>query len=115
MQDFLLVYRAFTTGQHLLDLLKARYTLKPPTHKAATAEEMDKIIAEFCNRQKVIRLRVFNVLKKVCAMYCAVFSWRQCCAVLMGPACVWLDMPQWNGAFGAQGPCDGVVARRSLT
>jgi hypothetical protein len=54
---FLLTYRSFCTSMELLELLEARYNIQPPP---LTAEELEIWIAK---KQKLIRLRVFNVLK----------------------------------------------------
>ncbi|KAG2174496.1 hypothetical protein INT44_006759 [Umbelopsis vinacea] len=55
---FLLTYRSFCTTEDLMSMLEARYTLIPPTE--FTEEEVE-IWTE--KKQKLIRLRVFNVLK----------------------------------------------------
>lgn len=61
---FLLTYRSFCTSTELLDLLEARYNLTPP-HDISD-EELE------CWRQKklkLVRLRVFNVLKNWLEVY----------------------------------------------
>lgn len=55
---FLLTYRSFCTSMELLELLEARYNIKPP--KDLTAEQLEIWATK---KQKLIRLRVFNVLK----------------------------------------------------
>ncbi|KAI8584512.1 hypothetical protein K450DRAFT_216708 [Umbelopsis ramanniana AG] len=55
---FLLTYRSFCTTEDLMSMLEARYTLMPPAN--LNAEELE-IWTE--KKQKLIRLRVFNVLK----------------------------------------------------
>jgi hypothetical protein len=54
---FLLTYRSFCTSMELLELLEARYNIEPPP---LTPEELEIWIAK---KQKLVRLRVFNVLK----------------------------------------------------
>ncbi|KAI8890854.1 ras GEF [Backusella circina FSU 941] len=55
---FLLTYRSFCSSRELLELLQARYNIQPP--EGLTSEELDIWISK---KQKLIRLRVFNVLK----------------------------------------------------
>lgn len=55
---FLLTYRSFCTSLELLELLEARYNIQPPTD--LTSEELEIWVTK---KQKLIRLRVFNVLK----------------------------------------------------
>lgn len=54
---FLLTYRSFCTSMELLELLEERYNIQPPP---LTKEELEIWITK---KQKLIRLRVFNVLK----------------------------------------------------
>ncbi|GAA5795389.1 hypothetical protein HPULCUR_000745 [Helicostylum pulchrum] len=55
---FLLTYRSFCTSLELLELLQERYKIQPPTD--LTPEELE---IWHTKKQKLIRLRVFNVLK----------------------------------------------------
>ncbi|KAL7321682.1 hypothetical protein PS15m_001427 [Mucor circinelloides] len=55
---FLLTYRSFCTSMELLELLEARYNIQPPAD--LTPEELEIWVTK---KQKLIRLRVFNVLK----------------------------------------------------
>lgn len=55
---FLLTYRSFCTSMELLELLEARYNMLPP--KDISGEELEVWTTK---KQKLIRLRVFNVLK----------------------------------------------------
>ncbi|KAI9472391.1 MAG: ras guanine nucleotide exchange factor domain-containing protein [Benjaminiella poitrasii] len=55
---FLLTYRSFCTSIEVLELLEARYNIQPPAD--LTPEELE-IWAN--KKQKLVRLRVFNVLK----------------------------------------------------
>ncbi|CEJ00846.1 Putative Ras GEF [Rhizopus microsporus] len=55
---FLLTYRSFCTSREFLDLLKARYNIQPPD--GLTPEEYEVWVNK---KQKLVRLRVFNVLK----------------------------------------------------
>ncbi|KAL9553698.1 hypothetical protein MBANPS3_003175 [Mucor bainieri] len=55
---FLLTYRSFCTSMELLELLEARYNIQPPA--GLTPEELEIWVTK---KQKLIRLRVFNVLK----------------------------------------------------
>jgi hypothetical protein len=55
---FLLTYRSFCTSMELLELLEARYNIQPPSD--LTTEELEIWVNK---KQKLIRLRVFNVLK----------------------------------------------------
>ncbi|KAG0756610.1 hypothetical protein G6F57_011158 [Rhizopus arrhizus] len=64
VNTFLLTYRSFCTSMELLDLLEARYNLKCPeglTEEEATFWEEKKL--------KLVRLRVFNVLKNWLELY----------------------------------------------
>ncbi|KAI9243744.1 ras guanine nucleotide exchange factor domain-containing protein [Phascolomyces articulosus] len=58
IQSFLLTYRAFCSSEELFTLLKARFELQPPV--GLTPEEL---LDWQENKQKFIRLRVFNVFK----------------------------------------------------
>ncbi|KAI8138715.1 ras guanine nucleotide exchange factor domain-containing protein [Fennellomyces sp. T-0311] len=58
IQAFLLTYRAFCTSEELLERLKARFNIKPPAD--LTQRELDDWKE---SKQKLIRLRVFNVFK----------------------------------------------------
>ncbi|KAI8967027.1 ras guanine nucleotide exchange factor domain-containing protein [Mycotypha africana] len=61
---FLLTYRSFCTSLELLSLLEARYNIQPP--EGFTPDELEV----WTNRkQKLIRLRVFNVLKSWLEQY----------------------------------------------
>lgn len=55
---FLLTYRSFCTSMELLELLEGRYNIQPPAE--LTPEELEIWVTK---KQKLIRLRVFNVLK----------------------------------------------------
>ncbi|CAO3614445.1 unnamed protein product [Mucor hiemalis] len=55
---FLLTYRSFCTSMELLELLEGRYNIQPPPE--LTPEELEIWVNK---KQKLIRLRVFNVLK----------------------------------------------------
>lgn len=55
---FLLTYRSFCTSMELLELLEGRYNIQPPPD--LTPEEYEIWVTK---KQKLIRLRVFNVLK----------------------------------------------------
>ncbi|GAB5585161.1 hypothetical protein Unana1_00061 [Umbelopsis nana] len=55
---FLLTYRSFCTTEELLSLLEARYMIRPPED---LTEEQLEVWTE--KKQKLVRLRVFNVLK----------------------------------------------------
>ncbi|KAI8058776.1 ras guanine nucleotide exchange factor domain-containing protein [Thamnidium elegans] len=55
---FLLTYRSFCTSLELLELLQERYNIQPPAD--LTVEELE---IWHTKKQKLIRLRVFNVLK----------------------------------------------------
>ncbi|KAH8553735.1 ras guanine nucleotide exchange factor domain-containing protein [Umbelopsis sp. PMI_123] len=55
---FLLTYRSFCTTEDLLSLLEARYTIKPPND--LTEEDLELWMEK---KLKLVRLRVFNVLK----------------------------------------------------
>ncbi|KAI9282326.1 ras guanine nucleotide exchange factor domain-containing protein [Sporodiniella umbellata] len=63
VNTFLLTYRSFCTSQDLLDLLEARYNLVCPelTAEERTVWEEKKL--------KLVRLRVFNVLKNWLELY----------------------------------------------
>ncbi|KAG0749124.1 hypothetical protein G6F16_003124 [Rhizopus arrhizus] len=64
INTFLLTYRSFCASSDLLDLLEARYNLKCPeglTEEEATMWEEKKL--------KLVRLRVFNVLKNWLELY----------------------------------------------
>ncbi|RCH83016.1 hypothetical protein CU098_000735 [Rhizopus stolonifer] len=64
INKFLLTYRSFCSSVELLDLLEARYNLKCPeglTEEEATIWEEKKL--------KLVRLRVFNVLKNWLELY----------------------------------------------
>ncbi|CAO3699808.1 unnamed protein product [Rhizopus stolonifer] len=64
INKFLLTYRSFCSSVDLLDLLEARYNLKCPeglTKEEATIWEEKKL--------KLVRLRVFNVLKNWLELY----------------------------------------------
>lgn len=58
INTFLLTYRSFCTSMELLELLKARYNLTPPE---GMTEEEHEIWTQ--KKLKLVRLRVFNVLK----------------------------------------------------
>jgi hypothetical protein len=64
INTFLLTYRSFCTSNALLDLLEARYNLKCPEGLS----EEDSIIWEE-KKLKLVRLRVFNVLKNWLELY----------------------------------------------
>ncbi|RCH89195.1 hypothetical protein CU097_001042, partial [Rhizopus azygosporus] len=64
INTFLLTYRSFCTSVQLLDLLEARYNLKCPE---GLTEEEEKIWEE--KKLKLVRLRVFNVLKNWLELY----------------------------------------------
>ncbi|KAG2214274.1 hypothetical protein INT47_000830 [Mucor saturninus] len=55
---FLLTYRSFCTSMELLELLEARYNIKPP--HGLSSQQLEIWTTK---KQKLIRLRVFNVLK----------------------------------------------------
>lgn len=57
---FLLTYRSFCTSMELLELLEARYNLQPPEELLTCPPELETWVNK---KQKLIRLRVFNVLK----------------------------------------------------
>lgn len=64
INTFLLTYRSFCSSMELLDLLEARYNLQCPpglTEEEATIWEEKKL--------KLVRLRVFNVLKNWLELY----------------------------------------------
>ncbi|ORX52680.1 ras GEF [Hesseltinella vesiculosa] len=61
---FLLTYRSFCTSSDLLDLLEARYSLTPPTDLSEDDLEMWRQ-----KKLKLVRLRVFNVLKNWLEIY----------------------------------------------
>ena len=64
INTFLLTYRSFCSSSDLLDLLEARYNLQCPpdlTQEEATMWEEKKL--------KLVRLRVFNVLKNWLELY----------------------------------------------
>ncbi|KAI8646175.1 ras guanine nucleotide exchange factor domain-containing protein [Parasitella parasitica] len=56
--NFLLTYRSFCTTEEFVDLLQERYNLAPPAE--LTPDELE-IWTE--RKQKLVRLRVFNVMK----------------------------------------------------
>ncbi|CEP06873.1 hypothetical protein [Parasitella parasitica] len=56
--NFLLTYRSFCTTEEFVDLLQERYNLTPPAE--LTPDELE-IWTE--KKQKLVRLRVFNVMK----------------------------------------------------
>ncbi|KAG2218747.1 hypothetical protein INT45_003065 [Circinella minor] len=64
INTFLLTYRSFCTSIELLDLLEARYNLKPP--EGMTEEETETWTQK---KLKLVRLRVFNVLKNWLELY----------------------------------------------
>ncbi|RCI05161.1 hypothetical protein CU098_001361, partial [Rhizopus stolonifer] len=55
---FLLTYRSFCTSLQMLELLEERYNIQPPP--GLTAKELETWVTK---KQKLIRLRVFNLLK----------------------------------------------------
>ncbi|KAI7905568.1 ras guanine nucleotide exchange factor domain-containing protein [Cokeromyces recurvatus] len=55
---FLLTYRSFCTSMELLELLEARYNIQPPPDLLP-----DELEIWANKKQKLVRLRVFNVLK----------------------------------------------------
>ncbi|CAO3631141.1 unnamed protein product [Cunninghamella blakesleeana] len=61
---FLLTYRSFCTSTELLDLLEERYNLNPPSN--LSNEEMEIWSTK---KLKLVRLRVFNVLKNWLEVY----------------------------------------------
>ncbi|CAO3629703.1 unnamed protein product [Cunninghamella echinulata] len=61
---FLLTYRSFCTSMELLDLLEGRYNLNPPPELTETELEIWKQ-----KKLKLVRLRVFNVLKNWLEVY----------------------------------------------
>ncbi|KAI9320783.1 ras guanine nucleotide exchange factor domain-containing protein [Dichotomocladium elegans] len=61
---FLLTYRSFCTSMELLNLLEARYNLTPP--QGLTDEELETWTQK---KLKLVRLRVFNVLKNWLELY----------------------------------------------
>lgn len=64
INTFLLTYRSFCSSMELLNLLKARYNLKVP--EGLTEEELEIWTQK---KLKLVRLRVFNVLKNWLEMY----------------------------------------------
>ncbi|KAI9493763.1 ras guanine nucleotide exchange factor domain-containing protein [Zychaea mexicana] len=64
INTFLLTYRSFCASMELLNLLEARYNLNPP--EGMTEEETE---AWTQKKLKLIRLRVFNVLKNWLELY----------------------------------------------
>ncbi|KAI9264222.1 ras guanine nucleotide exchange factor domain-containing protein [Phascolomyces articulosus] len=64
INTFLLTYRSFCTSIELLDLLEARYNLKPP--EGMNDEETENWTQK---KLKLVRLRVFNVLKNWLELY----------------------------------------------
>ncbi|KAI8147643.1 ras guanine nucleotide exchange factor domain-containing protein [Fennellomyces sp. T-0311] len=64
INTFLLTYRSFCTSMELLNLLEARYNLKPP--EGMTDEEHETWTQK---KLKLVRLRVFNVLKNWLELY----------------------------------------------
>jgi hypothetical protein len=64
INTFLLTYRSFCSSMELLDLLEARYNLQCP----AGLSEEDAFIWEE-KKLKLVRLRVFNVLKNWLELY----------------------------------------------
>ncbi|KAG0180775.1 hypothetical protein DFQ29_010159 [Apophysomyces sp. BC1021] len=64
INTFLLTYRSFCTSLQLLDLLESRYNLTPP--EGMTNEEKDIWLQK---KLKLVRLRVFNVLKNWLELY----------------------------------------------
>lgn len=64
INTFLLTYRSFCSSMELLNLLKARYNLKVP--EGLTEEELETWTQK---KLKLVRLRVFNVLKNWLEMY----------------------------------------------
>ncbi|KAI8970474.1 ras guanine nucleotide exchange factor domain-containing protein [Mycotypha africana] len=64
VNTFLLTYRSFCTSVELLDLLEARYNLECPD---GLSEDERDIWAE--KKVKLVRLRVFNVLKNWLDLY----------------------------------------------
>ncbi|KAG0943536.1 hypothetical protein G6F57_009515 [Rhizopus arrhizus] len=55
---FLLTYRSFCTTEEVVSLLEARYNLRPP--ERLTPEQLEMWTER---KQKLVRLRIFNVLK----------------------------------------------------
>ncbi|KAI8882429.1 ras GEF [Backusella circina FSU 941] len=55
---FLLTYRSFCTSMDLIELLEARYNIQPP--EGLSDEDLEIWTSK---KQKLIRLRVFNVIK----------------------------------------------------
>ncbi|KAF7723367.1 hypothetical protein EC973_002066 [Apophysomyces ossiformis] len=55
---FLLTYRSFCTTEEFVNLLEQRYNLRPP--EGLTPEQLEKWTEQ---KQKLVRLRVFNVIK----------------------------------------------------
>ncbi|KAI7874098.1 ras GEF [Lichtheimia hyalospora FSU 10163] len=64
INTFLLTYRSFCSSMELLNLLKARYNLKVPED---LTEEEEEIWTQ--KKLKLVRLRVFNVLKNWLELY----------------------------------------------
>lgn len=64
INTFLLTYRSFCTSLELQSLLEARYNLSPP--EGLTEEEMEQWTQK---KRKLVRLRVFNVLKNWLELY----------------------------------------------
>lgn len=64
INTFLLTYRSFCSSMELLNLLKARYNLKVPEGLTEEEEEMWTQ-----KKLKLVRLRVFNVLKNWLELY----------------------------------------------
>ncbi|ORZ00224.1 ras guanine nucleotide exchange factor domain-containing protein [Syncephalastrum racemosum] len=64
INTFLLTYRSFCTSLELQSLLEARYNLTPP--EGLTDEEMEQWTQK---KRKLVRLRVFNVLKNWLELY----------------------------------------------
>ncbi|KAI8391128.1 ras guanine nucleotide exchange factor domain-containing protein [Radiomyces spectabilis] len=64
INTFLLTYRSFATSVELLELLEQRYNIVPPPN--LTDEEMETWTQK---KLKLVRLRVFNVLKNWLELY----------------------------------------------
>ncbi|KAF7732081.1 hypothetical protein EC973_006336 [Apophysomyces ossiformis] len=64
INTFLLTYRSFCTSLELLELLEARFNLTPP--EGMTEEEKEIWLQR---KLKLVRLRVFNVLKNWLELY----------------------------------------------